>query len=100
MPWPKGKPRPDNIAKMNAAWRPRPRIRPEKGTNAWRLFRFERPDGTVGKSPGCGTALLSAGPQGRAVLMRAGRLGMVLQPNAASNERDASTPTKFDKEAA
>ena len=37
MPWPKGKPRPDNIAKMNAAWRPRPRIRPEKGTNAWRL---------------------------------------------------------------
>lgn len=62
-------------------------------------IRFERPDGSVGKSPGCGTALLSAGPQGRAALMRAGRLGLVLQPNAASNERAAS-PGKFDQEAA
>ena len=39
MPWPKGKPRPNNIAKMNAARKPRPKICPEKGTEAWRRFR-------------------------------------------------------------
>ena len=39
MPWPKGKPRPDNIAKMNAARKPRPKIRPAMGTPAYRLFR-------------------------------------------------------------
>lgn len=39
MPWPKGVPRPDNIAKMNAVRRPRPKTRPEKGTDAFRLFR-------------------------------------------------------------
>ena len=39
MPWPKGVPKPENIAKMNAARRPRPKIRPEPGTPAYRLFR-------------------------------------------------------------
>lgn len=48
--------------------------------------KFERPDGSRGKSPGCGTALLAAGTQGRAALFRAGRLGIVLQQNADANE--------------
>ncbi len=40
MPYPKGKPRTDNsIAIMKAAWKPRPKIRPEKGTDDYRLFR-------------------------------------------------------------
>jgi len=39
MPWPKGKPRPDQVALMNAAWKPRPKIRPNKGTEQYRLFR-------------------------------------------------------------
>ncbi len=39
-------------------------------------IRFERPDGSVGKSPGCGTALLSVGEQGNAALLRATSLGI------------------------
>lgn len=44
-------------------------------------IRFERPDGTVGGSPGCGTALLAAGARGRAALLRAGSIGLVMLPN-------------------
>lgn len=49
--------------------------------------KFERPDGSVGKSPGCGTALMSAGPLGRAALLRAQSLGFLSKPMAASNDR-------------
>lgn len=49
-------------------------------------IKFERPDGTLGKSPGTGTALMSAGPRGRAVLMRATSLGVVVIPNRAALE--------------
>lgn len=54
--------------------------------------KFERPDGTTGNSPGSGTALLAAGPRGRAVLFRAGALGLVVQPNegAADAARDGA----------
>lgn len=45
--------------------------------------KFERPDGTLGKSLGCGTVLMSAGPRGRAALLRAGRLGFVALPQPA-----------------
>lgn len=48
--------------------------------------KFERPDGTLGKSPGCGTVLMSAGSRGRAALFRAGRLGFVAPPNAGADE--------------
>jgi len=37
--------------------------------------KFERADGTVGKSPGCGTALLGAGPRGIQALVDARTLG-------------------------
>lgn len=47
-------------------------------------IKFERPDGTPGKSPGCGTALMSAGMHGRSVLYRAGKLGVVVLPNTAA----------------
>jgi hypothetical protein len=53
--------------------------------------KFERPDGSVGKSPGCGTVLMSAGSRGRAALFRAGRLGFVALPNAGA---DDSHPVK------
>jgi hypothetical protein len=36
-------------------------------------IRFERPDGSVGKSPGCGTALMSAGSRGDEALRNAAR---------------------------
>lgn len=44
-------------------------------------IKFERPDGSVGRSPGCGTVLMAAGSRGRAALFRAGRLGFVAMPN-------------------
>lgn len=47
--------------------------------------KFERPDGTLGKSPGCGTVLMSAGSRGRAALFRAGRLGFVALPNTGAD---------------
>lgn len=53
-------------------------------------IKFERPDGSVGRSPGCGTALLSAGPRGLVTLFRAGSLGLVVQPNKVANERLAA----------
>lgn len=43
--------------------------------------KFERPDGRVGKSPNCGTVLMSAGSRGRSALMRATSLGFVAVPN-------------------
>lgn len=39
-------------------------------------IKFERPDGSVGESPGTGTALLAAGGRARLALMRCG-LGFV-----------------------
>jgi hypothetical protein len=39
--------------------------------------KFERPDGSVGKSPGCGTVLMSAGLKGRWALRAASALGFV-----------------------
>ena len=56
--------------------------------------KFERPDGSIGKSPGCGTALMAAGSRGRAALFRAGGLGFVATPNLGAET------TKFDQEAA
>jgi len=47
--------------------------------------KFERPDGTLGKSPGTGTALLASGEQSRLILARGGRkLGMMVQNYAFS----------------
>lgn len=37
--------------------------------------KFERPDGSVGKSPGCGTALLASGARGVMALENARSLG-------------------------
>lgn len=48
--------------------------------------KFERPDGTLGKSPGCGTVLMSAGQRGRAALIRATSLGFVALPNNTGHE--------------
>lgn len=39
--------------------------------------KFERADGTIGKSPGCGTALLAAGARAEKVLLSAHKLGWV-----------------------
>jgi hypothetical protein len=41
--------------------------------------KFERPDGSVGKSPGSGTALMSAGSRGRDALYRARALGLLVE---------------------
>lgn len=38
-------------------------------------IKFERPDGSVGKSPGCGTALMAMGEHGCQALVNARRLG-------------------------
>jgi len=43
-------------------------------------IKFERPDGTVGKSPGTGTVLLASGQRAVAALFRAKSLGMVSRP--------------------
>jgi hypothetical protein len=37
--------------------------------------KFERPDGTIGRSPGSGTALMAAGPAGVQALVNAKKLG-------------------------
>ncbi len=44
--------------------------------------KFERPDGSIGKSPGCGTALMSAGAKGDAALRSASLagLGVLMKP--------------------
>ena len=39
--------------------------------------KFERPDGSIGRSPGCGTALLAAGEKAAQVLFSARKLGWV-----------------------
>jgi DNA N-6-adenine-methyltransferase Dam len=46
-------------------------------------IKFERPDGSVGRSPGCGTALMSIGTRGNAALTRAGLtgLGLLVEPS-------------------
>ena len=41
-------------------------------------IKFERPDGSIGESPGTGTTLLSAGRIATDALMNAGSLGVVL----------------------
>jgi hypothetical protein len=51
-------------------------------------IKFERPDGSLGRSPGCGTVLMSAGSRGRAALFRAGRLGFVALPNLGAEQAE------------
>lgn len=46
--------------------------------------KFERPDGTIGSSPGTGTVLLAAGEVARRVLLRS-ELGMCVTPNPLVN---------------
>jgi len=41
--------------------------------------KFERPDGTIGKSPGSGTALMAAGPEGVQALVNAKKLGWLVK---------------------
>ena len=43
-------------------------------------IKFERPDGTLGESPGTGTALLAAGDRALQALLRAQELGFVTWP--------------------
>lgn len=42
-------------------------------------IKFERPDGTVGRSPGTGTALFAMGAAGNDALVRARRLGLLMR---------------------
>lgn len=53
-----------------------------------RKIRFLRPDGSEGKSPSCGTALLASGPRGVAALNRAHDrgFGILATPIARLNE--------------
>jgi hypothetical protein len=44
-------------------------------------IKFERPDGSIGDSPGTGTCLFAAGPVARDALLRSG-LGLVMLPTA------------------
>lgn len=53
-------------------------------------IKFERPDGPIGRSPGCGTVLMAAGSRGRAALFRAGRLGFVALPNHGAEMQAAA----------
>lgn len=41
--------------------------------------KFERPDGSIGKLPGSGTALLAAGDRGLKVLHNARKLGLLVE---------------------
>mgnify|MGYP003646116881 CR=1 FL=1 len=43
-------------------------------------IKFERPDGTLGESPGTGTCLFALGSQGVEALHRARSLGTILNP--------------------
>lgn len=43
-------------------------------------IKFERPDGTLGEQPGCGTALLGLGEQAQVALVRGHRLGFLAAP--------------------
>lgn len=43
-----------------------------------RKVKFERPDGSIGKSPGTGTTLFAAGHRGDSALRRASRAGLGL----------------------
>lgn len=45
--------------------------------------KFERPDGTVGKSPGAGVTLWAAGPRAQIALLRAERAGLGFAAKAA-----------------
>jgi len=50
-------------------------------------IKFERPDGSVGKQPGTGTALLAKGPLGVGALWRAhGKIGAAFSPVEARND--------------
>lgn len=43
--------------------------------------KFERPDGSLGRSPGCGTVLFGAGARAETILNRASpKLGLLLRP--------------------
>lgn len=55
-------------------------------------IKFEKPDGTLGESPGTGTALFAAGLRARAALVRS-RLGFVTEP---CHDKDAHTYTGAD----
>ena len=46
-------------------------------------IKFERADGTVGRSPGCGTTLMAMGQQGYNALVnaRVAGLGMMMEPS-------------------
>jgi DNA N-6-adenine-methyltransferase Dam len=45
--------------------------------------KFERPDGTIGQQPGCGTALMSIGSRGNTALLNAkfAGLGLLVEPS-------------------
>jgi hypothetical protein len=45
--------------------------------------KFERPDGSIGRQPGCGTALMSIGARGNAALVNAklAGLGLLVEPS-------------------
>lgn len=47
-------------------------------------IKFERPDGSIGKSPGTGTTLFAAGPRGDLALRRASFLGLGIYLRAAA----------------
>lgn len=53
-------------------------------------IKFERPDGSVGRSPGCGTVLMAAGSRGRAAILRAAGLGFVAIPNHGAEMKEAA----------
>jgi hypothetical protein len=42
--------------------------------------KFERPDGSIGESPGTGTVLMATGPRASAALHRASALGVIIVP--------------------
>lgn len=49
-------------------------------------IKFERPDGTVGESPGTGTCLFASGGRAVRALLRARSLGFVTQTYRAAND--------------
>ncbi len=69
--------------RTSAPWFQRTARRVERILFVSPKVKFERPDGTIGRSPGCGTALMSIGPRGNAALMNAklAGLGMLVEPS-------------------
>ncbi len=62
--------------------------------------KFERPDGSLGRSPSNGTVLMGAGARANGALMRAGRLGFLAYPIALKSTLEVASNVTAELELA